>query len=286
MPAQQAIDVLVAHAFAAGGQGAGLVAGALGLMAGVDVPVIRVGLGDVAVDAVAEGVGERAVEAEAHALGGAFVTVLGKVLVNGHVAVGFARGLLGDDVDHPAHGPGAIAGRGRATDHFDALDLVGRHPVGITARVALASPAVAHRTAAADRLAIDQDQGVFRAHAADVDLPVVAALATGGVAGQVDSRHGADDLRQVVGRRAFLDVLGGDDRHARRLLGFFQCSGHHVLAFQLDGRRLVGGGLHGAAQQAAGQQQEGGERKRAGRHHRSPEQRAEGKRSWMIITLN
>lgn len=130
-PAEQAVDVLVAYPLSAGGQGADLVAATLGFMAGIDIPVVRVGLGDIAVHAVAQGIGERPVEAEAHPLGGAFVTVLGEVLVHGHVAVGLAGGLLGDDVDHPAHGAGAVAGGSRAADHFDALDLVGGHPVGV-----------------------------------------------------------------------------------------------------------------------------------------------------------
>ncbi len=245
VPAEQAVDVLVAHAFAAGRQGAGLVAGAVGFVAGVDVPVVRVGLGDVAVDAVAQGVGQRAVEAEGHALGGAFVLVLREIAVDGDVAVGFLAGLLGDDVHHAARRAIAVARCRRTAQHFDALHLVGRHPVGVTARVALAAPAVAHGIAAGDWLAVYQDQGVLRPHATDVDLAVVAALAAGGVAGQVDARHGADDLRQVAGRRALLDVLGGDDRHARHLLGFLRGGGDDGFAVELDDIGIGAGGLYG-----------------------------------------
>ena len=185
-PAEQPVDVLVAHAFATGGEGAGLLAGAVGFVAGVDVPVVRVGLGDVAADAVAEVFRERPVETEAHPFAGAFGLVLREIAVDAEITVGFRAGLLGDDVHHAARRAVAVARRRRAADHFDALDLVGRHPVGVAAAVALAAPAVAHRVARADRLAVDQDQGVLRAHAADVDLPVVATLAAGAVAGQVD----------------------------------------------------------------------------------------------------
>ncbi len=151
-PAEQPVDVLVAHAFATGGEGAGLLAGAVGFVAGVDVPVVRVGLGDVAVDAVAEVFRERPVETEAHPFAGAFGLVLREIAVDAEITVGFRAGLLGDDVHHAARRAVAVARRRRAADHFDALDLVGRHPVGVAAAVALAAPAVAHRVARADRL--------------------------------------------------------------------------------------------------------------------------------------
>ncbi|SST07690.1 Uncharacterised protein [Acinetobacter baumannii] len=257
-PAEQPVDVLVAHAFATGGEGAGLLAGAVGFVAGVDVPVVRVGLGDVAVDAVAEVFRERPVETEAHPFAGAFGLVLREIAVDAEITVGFRAGLLGDDVHHAARRAVAVARRRRAADHFDALDLVGRHPVGVAAAVALAAPAVAHRVARADRLAVDQDQGVLRAHAADVDLPVVATLAAGAVAGQVDPRHGPDDLRQVVARRSLGDVLGGDDGNPRRLLGFLLGGGDHGLLAQLDdGAVALAGGVYGVGEQATGQQQEG-----------------------------
>ena len=144
--------------------------------------------------------------------------MLGHVGIERDLAVPFLRRLPGDDVDHAAGGSIAVACRGRPADDFDALDLFRRHPVAVTARVALPAPAVAHGRPAIDRLAVDQDQGVFRTHAAQVDLPVVAALAACRVAGEVDARHGADDLREIVGGWFPGDIFGGDDRHAGRLL--------------------------------------------------------------------
>ncbi|MNM37504.1 hypothetical protein D3C81_482410 [compost metagenome] len=271
-PAEQTVEVLVAHAFAASGQGSSLITGALRFVALVDVPIIGVGLGHIAIDPVTEVLGQWAIEAEAHALGRAFVLVRREGGVHRGVAVGFGPGLLGDDVDHPAGRAVTVAGSSGATDDLDSLDLVGRHPVGVATAVTLAAPAVAHRVAAADRLAVDQNQGVLRAHATNVDLAVVATLAAGGVAGQVDSRHGADDLRQVVGGRALLDVFSRDHRHAWGLFGFFFGGGDDGLGLQYQRWRLAvlwafGGGVYGAGQQVAAGQQEGNQRaQRTGRH--------------------
>jgi hypothetical protein len=95
--------------------------------------------------------------------------------------------FFGDDIHHAARGTVAVARGGRATNNFNTFDHLRRYPAGIAAGIALAAPAQTHRVTAGDRLAVDQDQGVFRAHAADINLAVVAALAAGGVAGQVNA---------------------------------------------------------------------------------------------------
>ena len=150
-------------------------------------------------------------------------------------------GFFGDYIHHPAGGAVAVAGGGRAANHFDAFDHLRRHPAGVAAGVAFAAPAKAHGIAAGDRLAIDQDQGVFRTHAADINLAVIAALAAGGVAGQVDPRHGANDLRDVARRRAFADLIGGDGGDARRLQILLGGGDHHGLFSSAV--FIVGGGF-------------------------------------------
>ncbi len=183
----------------------------------VNVPGVGLRFAVAAEQAEAQGIAQRAGQAEVGALGGALLLVLRHVEVAVQRAVQRIAGLLGDDVDHAARGAVAVARGGRAAQHFDAFDHFRRHPGGITARVALAAPALTHRVAAGGRFAVDQNQGVFRAHAADIDLAIVAALAAGGVAGQVNPGHGADQFADVARRRAFFDLVGGDGGHPRRL---------------------------------------------------------------------
>ena len=146
--------------------------------------------------------------------------------------------FFGDDIDHAARGAVAVAYRRRSTNDFNALDQLRWDPVGIAAGIALAAPAQADGVTAGDRFAINQDQGIFRAHAADINLAVVTALAAGGVAGQVNARHGADDFRHVARGRVFADLIGGDGRHARRLQILLGGGDHHGV-FVLRGGGVV-----------------------------------------------
>jgi len=225
LPAEQAVDVLVAHAFAPRHYAVG---GGLG--GGVDTRVIGVGLVQAAIHTKHQIIRDRPAEVEVGTFAHAFGVVFRRQVVGGQRAAELARRALGDDIDHPAHCPGTVACRCRAAQDLDALDLFGRYPVGFTTGIAVAAPAIALGIARRRRLAVNQDQGVFRAHAAQVDLAVVAAGTAGAVAGEVDPRFAADDIGQVIGRRALLDIFGGDDRHPRRLLQFL-CSGAQYAGF-------------------------------------------------------
>ncbi|MNO53188.1 hypothetical protein D3C76_436260 [compost metagenome] len=210
LPAQQAVDVLVAHAFAASRQRT------VG-MAGVDVQVVGIGLGQATVQAEPKVFGEPAAQVEVGAAAGTLSAVFGHLRVQADAALELIGRALGDDVDHPAHGAGAVTRRRRPAQDLDALDRFGRHPVGFATGVTVAVPAVAHGVTGAGRLAVDEDQGVFRPHAAQVDLPVVAARTAGAVAGQVDPGLATDQLGQVIARRVTLDVFFGDDRRTQCL---------------------------------------------------------------------
>ncbi len=118
--------------------------------------------------------------------------------------------FFGDDIHHPTRCTVTVTGGGRATDHFDAFDHLWRHPAGIPAGITLAAPAQADGVTAGDRFAVDQDQGIFRAHTTDINLAVVTALAAGGVTGQVNARHGTDDFGNVARGRVLTDFVGGD----------------------------------------------------------------------------
>ncbi|MNN01642.1 hypothetical protein D3C81_1142680 [compost metagenome] len=131
-------------------------------------------------------------------------------------------GLAGDDVDHAAHGLGAVERRHGATDQFDALHLVDRHPAVLVIRVA------DHVVGGGNAPAVDQHQRVPILHAADADVLPPAHLATA----QDDARQAAQRLQQV-GRALGLDFLGTDHGHRRRRV----CHGMFALAGG-DGRRI------------------------------------------------
>ncbi|CZW94860.1 Uncharacterised protein [Enterobacter hormaechei] len=238
VPAHHAVDVFIFHTFTACGQGVGVSARAVRLVTLVNVPGVGLGFIQVTVHAEAEIPAQRAAQAEVGAFGGTFVFMLWRVQVGVPGAVPLVVKFFGDDVHHAARRTITVAGSSRATDHFDALDHLRRDPAGIAAGITLAAPAQTDGVAAGDRLAVDQDQGVFRAHAANVNLTVVPALAAGGVTGQVNARHGADDFRHVARWRVFADLIGGDGRHARRLQILLGGSDHHGV-FVLRGGGVV-----------------------------------------------
>ena len=198
-------------------------------MALVDIPGIGLGFIEVAQQAEAEIAAQRAVQTEVGAFGGAFIFVLRGVHVGVPRTVPLVITFFGDDIDHAARGAVAVADRRRSTNDFNALNQLRWDPVGIAAGIALAAPAQADGVTAGDRFAINQDQGIFRAHAADINLAVIPALAAGGVAGQVNARHGADNFGDIASGGTFTNFLGGDRRYARRLQVLFGGSDHHRL---------------------------------------------------------
>ena len=263
VPLQAAGDVAVAHAFAPG------VDGGAGVGAAVDVEIVGAGFVEAAVEAEAEGVlHDGARYDEVGAAGGALLRAALRLFeISAHAAVEFAGDGFGADVDHAAHGAGAVAGSGGAAQHFDFFNHFGRHPVGIAARVAHAAAAVAFGIARAHGFAVDQNQRVFRAHAADVDLAFVAARAAGRVGAEGYAGHFADDVGNVVAHRRALQVLLGDERGAQLLLGLG--FGGDVDGFQLGavGNRFAGG-RHGFSSGKARKEEgvEHGEAEQLGLH--------------------
>ena len=226
---QPACNVAVAHTFHACGQ-------TPAVHIGVDVVGIGFGFIDVAVEAEREFVFDnRAAQNEPDALRCAFAAVLRLVGVIGHRTAEIVGDFFGNNIDHAAHRARAVTRRRRTADDADAFHRFHGHPVAVAARVAFAAHTHALRIARGNGFAVNQNQRVFGAHAADVDLPLVAALAGGGIAGQVHAGHGADELGQIVGGGAFFNIRAVDARHAELLLQF--AFGGHVNRFQLFGRR-------------------------------------------------
>src|SRR5690606_36912218 len=152
---------------------------------------------------------QRAGEVE---IGGAVVAVVVIGLegaAQGQRAGPGVQALAGDDVDHAAHGVGAVQGRHRAADHLDALDRVQRRDVvalvaaeGVRIDVAVVVLAAA----------VDQDQGGVRAHAAHRDRALAGLVA--GLA-DVHALQVADRVQQGD-VRALGQVLAGDHADAGR----------------------------------------------------------------------
>ncbi|MCY1409228.1 hypothetical protein D9M71_245690 [compost metagenome] len=161
------------------------------------------------------------------------------------IAVPLRRGLAGDDVDHAAHGLGAIECRHGAADQLDALHLVHRHPAVLVIRMA------DHVVGGGNPPAIDQHQGVAILHAADGDVLPPADLAPG----QGDARQAAQGFQQV-GRTLGLDFLGADHGHRRWRIGhgMFGLAGGDGGRIELEGIGRAGTeGRHGGKDSGQGQ---------------------------------
>src|SRR5690606_39038215 len=201
----------VVHGLAAAAEAQGA---AVALPGGIDhVVVHRVG-GFALVPAAAHG----QVQGARHQWAGE-VEVGGGVVAVGAVGLeGAAEGdragpgvqaLAGDDVDHAAHGVGAVQGRHRAADDLDPLDRVQRRDVVelVAAEVVRIDVAVVVLAAA-----VDQDQGVVRAHAAHGDRALAGLVAGLADVHALQVAHGVQ--QGDVGTAG--QVLAGDHADAGR----------------------------------------------------------------------
>ncbi len=134
---------------------------------------------------------------------------------------------FGDDIHHAAGGAVAVAGGGRAANHFDTFDYLRRHPAGIAAGVALAAPAKAHGVAAGDRLAVDQ----IRVFSGPMPRISIWRLLPRWPLVELPVRLTPGMVRMISRRRAgaFADLIGGDGGDARRLQVLLGGGDHHGL---------------------------------------------------------
>ena len=186
-------------------------------MALVDIPRVSLGFVEVAIQAEAEFVAQRTGQAKVSAFGGTFLFMFWRIEISIPGAVPLTTAFFGNDVNHAARRAVAITRSCRTTQNFNTFNHFRWHPGSITTGIALATPALTHRVTAAYRLAVNQNQRVFRTHTANINLSVIPTLTTGGVTGQVNAWHGTDDLRHIAGNRVFADFICGDGRNARRL---------------------------------------------------------------------
>ncbi|SBG58198.1 Uncharacterised protein [Klebsiella pneumoniae] len=186
-------------------------------MPGVNILCIGLGFTQITPEIEADTVRQRTIEAKVSTFRRPFFTVLRSIHIGIPRTVPFWCGRFGHDVNDPAHRAITIARRRRAADHIDMIDHLRWHPTGIAAGVTIAAPAIPHRVTAGHRFTIDQHQRILRPHATDINLPVVAALPAGRVAGQVYPGLRTNELRHIAGGGMFADLFCGDGRHARRL---------------------------------------------------------------------
>ena len=71
------------------------------------------------------------------------------------------------------------------------------------------------------------------AEQAEVDLAFVAALTRRCIAGQVDTRHGADKFGNIVDGRTLVDIVFRNTRYAKRLLQLLLSSNVNGIDFSL-----------------------------------------------------
>ncbi len=179
-------------------------------MALVDVPRVGLSFIEITVQTEAEIPAHWAVQAKVGSFGRTFIFVLRSVEIGIPGTVPFVAAFFGDDIHHAASRAVAIACRGRTTQHFNALDHFWWDPGGIATGITLAAPALTYGVTAGNRFTIDQNQGVFWPHAANIDLAVVAALTAGGVTGQVNAWHGTDDFRHIAGGGILTNFISGN----------------------------------------------------------------------------
>src|SRR5690606_38668847 len=151
------------------GGGAAAEAGDLDLVA-VHVAVLQVGLlalGPGAAQGQAEAVGDQRTRGVAvHTPEVAELAVALQRIVGRGRAGPNLPDLAGDQIDDAAHGVGTIEGGDRPAHHLDPLDGRHRRQEAVGGFVEAVGRDAAGGVLAA---AVDQDQGVVRAHAADVD---------------------------------------------------------------------------------------------------------------------
>ena len=223
---QAACNVFITYAFDTG-------------RAVIAVPSINIGricirFIQVAVNAEAQSIlDNRTAQIKADTAGCALFAVLRLIGVKIDLAFKFFRHFFGDDIDHAAHRTRAVTGRRRTAQNSNGFNLFNRHPVAIAARIAFTAHTDTLGLARINRLAVNQNQSVFRTHTAQVDLAFVATLTRRRIAGQVDTGHGADKFGNIISCRAFVDIVFRNTRYTERLLQLLLGSNVNGIDFSL-----------------------------------------------------
>ena len=225
-PLQTACNVLIAYAFDTGR--------AVITVSGINIGSIGFGFIEIAINAEAQSIlDNRAAQIKADTAGCALFAVLRLIGIQIDLAFKFFRHFFGNNIDHATHRARAVTGRRRTAQDGNGFNLFNRHPVAVAARIAFTAHTDTLGLARINRLAVNQNQSIFRAHTAQVDLAFVATLTCCRIAGQVDTGHGADKFGNIIGCRAFVDVVFRNTRYAERLLQLLLSSNVNGIDFSL-----------------------------------------------------
>ena len=199
-PLQTACNVFIAYAFDTGR--------AIIAVSGINIGSICIRFIQVAVNAEAQSIlNNRTAQIEADTAGCTLFAVLRLIGVKIDLAFKFFRHFFGNNIDHAAHRAGAVTRCRRTAQNGNGFNFLNRYPVTVATRIAFTAHTDAFGLARINRLAINQNQSVFRTHTAQVDLAFVATLTCCRIAGQVDARHGADKFGNIVDCRTLVDVV-------------------------------------------------------------------------------
>ena len=225
-PLQTACNVFIAYAFYTGR--------AVVAVSCIDIGRICIRFIQIAVNAEAQSIlDNRAAQIKADTAGCALFAVLRLIGVKIDLAFKFLRHFFGDDIDHAAHRTRPVTGRRRTAQDGNGFDFFNRYPVTVATRIAFTAHTDTFGLARINRLAVNQNQSVFRTHPAQVDLAFVATLTCCRIAGQIDTGHGADKFGNIIGCRAFVDVVFRNTRYTKRLLQLLLGSNVNGIDFSL-----------------------------------------------------
>ena len=225
-PLQAACDVFIAYAFDTGR--------AVIAVSGINIGSICIRFIQVAVNAEAQSIlNNRAAQIKADTAGRALFAVLRLIGVKIDLAFKFFRHFFGNNIDHAAHRAGAVTCCCRTAQDGNGFNLFNRHPVAVATRIAFTAHTDTLGLARINRLAVNQNQSVFRTHTAQVDLAFVATLTCCRIAGQIDTGHGADKFGNIVDGRTLVDIVFRNTRYAKRLLQLLLSGNVNGIDFSL-----------------------------------------------------
>ena len=223
---QTACDVFIAYTFNTGR--------AVIAVSGINIGSICIRFIQVAINAEAQSIlDNRPAQIEADTAGCTLFAVLRLIGVKIDLAFKFFRHFFGNNIDHAAHRTRAITCCRRTAQNSNGFDFFNRYPVTVAARIAFTAHTDTFGLARINRLAVNQNQSVFRTHPAQVDLAFVATLTCCRIAGQIDTGHGADKFGNIIGCRAFVDVVFRNTRYTKRLLQLLLGSNVNGIDFSL-----------------------------------------------------
>ena len=136
-------------------------------VSGINISSICIRFIQIAVNAEAQSIlDNRTAQIKADTAGCTLFAVLRLIGIQIDLAFKFFRHFFGDDIDHAAHRARAVTCCRRTAQNGNGFDFFNRYPVTVAARIAFTAHTDPLGLARINRLAVNQNQSVFRAHTA------------------------------------------------------------------------------------------------------------------------